>query len=330
MYIMNYIDLKYINLISARLDRFKKKSASEYNFRCPFCGDSEKSKTKARGWIIESKQESFYYCHNCNISQSMYNLINKLDVSLAKQYYFEKFKSKHEVKKEPVKEFDFQKPVFNTNILSRVATSLSKLSSTHIAIEYVKSRKIPKSEYSKLYYIDEFNKLDNESSIKDERLIIPYHNKERKLVGFTGRALKSSAMRYANVSYTEEQLFYGLNDIDFKKDIYIVEGAIDSMFIDNSIAVNNSNLTRASSIVDKDRCILIPDKEPRNKIIVKNIKRFIEMGYRVCLLPDTVKGKDINEYVSNGIEIPELQKIIDGNIYSGMTASLKLTEWKRT
>ena len=42
----SYIDLKFISEISARLGLFKKKSDYLYNFRCPHCGDSQKSKLK--------------------------------------------------------------------------------------------------------------------------------------------------------------------------------------------------------------------------------------------------------------------------------------------
>ena len=45
---MDYIDVKYINLISSRLSKFKKIKPYLYNFRCPICGDSKKNKNKAK------------------------------------------------------------------------------------------------------------------------------------------------------------------------------------------------------------------------------------------------------------------------------------------
>ena len=326
---MHYVDLKYVHIISPRLEKFKKKTENTFNCRCPFCGDSQKSKTKARGWIIEKKGKTFYYCHNCSISKSMYDLLKHIDVSVANEYYFEKFKSGN-VKKEP--EFKFEKPVFKTkmkNILEERAESLSTLSQKNHAIKYCISRKIPATEFSKLYYIDDFSKLDPNSRVKDERLVIPYYNINGQLVGFTGRTLHSSSMRYINFKYTEEQMFYGLRDVDLKQDVYIVEGAIDSMFLENSIAVTNANLSRASNIVEKEKCILIPDKEPRNKVIVNNIDRFIDWGYRVCLMPHLLQGKDINEYVFHGFQIQNLKTLIDKNTYSGASAKLKLLEWKK-
>ena len=45
---MLWIDQKYLNLLSPKLERFKRKSDNLYNCRCPICGDSKKNKFK--GW----------------------------------------------------------------------------------------------------------------------------------------------------------------------------------------------------------------------------------------------------------------------------------------
>ena len=47
---MDIIDVKYINLISSRLSKFKRVKPNLYNFRCPICGDSQKNKNKTRGY----------------------------------------------------------------------------------------------------------------------------------------------------------------------------------------------------------------------------------------------------------------------------------------
>ena len=57
----SYIDLKFINDVSGRLSQFKKKSDYLYNFRCPHCGDSQKSKTKARAYFYRVKNDMFLY-----------------------------------------------------------------------------------------------------------------------------------------------------------------------------------------------------------------------------------------------------------------------------
>ena len=94
---MDLIDTKYIGLVSSRLPKFKKVKADLYNFRCPVCGDSQKHKNKARGYIYGIKNNANFKCHNCGASMSLNNLLKKLDTTLHKQYTLEKFKEGHGV-----------------------------------------------------------------------------------------------------------------------------------------------------------------------------------------------------------------------------------------
>ena len=43
-----YIEIKYLNLLSPRLDKFKQKKDYLWNFRCPVCGDSQRNRNKVR------------------------------------------------------------------------------------------------------------------------------------------------------------------------------------------------------------------------------------------------------------------------------------------
>ena len=89
---MDHIDVKYINLISSRLGKFKKVKPHLYNFRCPICGDSQKQKNKARGYLYRVKNNTNYKCHNCGISVSFGNFLKSVDPESHKHYTFEKFK----------------------------------------------------------------------------------------------------------------------------------------------------------------------------------------------------------------------------------------------
>ena len=60
-----YLDHKYAAQISSRLEKFKRKNQRIYNFRCPICKDSAKSKFKARGYFYTQKDNLKYHCHNC-------------------------------------------------------------------------------------------------------------------------------------------------------------------------------------------------------------------------------------------------------------------------
>ena len=88
----SYIDLKFINEVSARLSQFKKKGDYLYNFRCPHCGDSKKSKTKARAYLYRVKNDMFFKCHNCGEGQSLTNFLKFLDNKVYEQYLLERYK----------------------------------------------------------------------------------------------------------------------------------------------------------------------------------------------------------------------------------------------
>ena len=125
---MNFIDVKYINLISSRLIKFKRVKANLYNFRCPICGDSQKNKNKTRGYLYSMKADVNYKCHNCGISMTFSNFLKKVDPVIHKQYVFERFKNGSTGRSTVVEDpkFEFEKPVFKTKI------TLPKLSLIHI------------------------------------------------------------------------------------------------------------------------------------------------------------------------------------------------------
>ena len=89
---MSFLDIKYINLISPRLTLFSRKKADLYNFRCPYCGDSQKRRNKARGYLFKIKNNFTYKCHNCGVGRSLANFLRDQDTHLYDQYIMEKFK----------------------------------------------------------------------------------------------------------------------------------------------------------------------------------------------------------------------------------------------
>ena len=92
---MDIIDSKYIGLVSSRLQKFKRVKPNLFNFRCPICGDSQKHKNKARGYIYPLKADMNFKCHNCGASTTFNNFLKTVDPTLHKQYVMEKFKERN-------------------------------------------------------------------------------------------------------------------------------------------------------------------------------------------------------------------------------------------
>jgi len=74
---------------------------------------------------------------------------------------------------------------------------------------------------------------------------------------------------------------------------------------------------------------IIMDNEPRNKEIVKQLAKYIDLGYNVMIYPDVVKEKDINELIMSGKSQDEILKMINTNTFSGIEAKLKFSAWRK-
>ena len=322
---MDLIDAKYISLVSSRLQKFKKVKADLYNFRCPICGDSQKNKNKARGYMYVVKNNTNFKCHNCGASLSLNNFLKKIDTTLYKQYTLEKFKEGHTgrnfVTDEP--EFNFKKPIFKKKL------NLPKASENDFAKGYLTKRKL---DPDKFYYAENFMEWSNTQKqtfdriIKDEpRIIIPLYDESKTLIGFQGRALKSSTTKYITVMLDEEApKIYGLETIDRKLPIYVVEGPFDSTFVNNSVALCGSD--GDLGYLKGSDLILVYDNEPRNREIVNRIERCIERNQRVVIWPNNIIEKDINDMVLAGHDV---MSVLKSNTYSGLEAKVKFNSWKK-
>jgi transcription elongation factor Elf1 len=334
---MNYIDVKYIGLISNRLVRFKRKDDTTYIFRCPLCGDSQKNKSKTRGYIYQKAQDALFYCHNCHASMRFANLLRTVDPELYKEYVQERFVEQNngERKDPPVDITKIARPSFMKDSPLKVLKKVSQLEWDHPAKQYINKRKIPPRFHHKLFYAPKFKTWINTiipdkfdvSSGDEPRLIIPFLDKEKNCFGIQGRSFKKDGIRYITIMFDENKpKVYGLDDVDMNQLVYVVEGPIDSMFIPNCLAMAGS---AASFLKNVPNFVLIMDNERRNKQIIEHIEKCIDLGYNICLWPDNVEHKDINDMVLAGMSEAEIKGIIDSNTYHGLQAKMKLVSWRR-
>jgi len=323
---MDIIDSKYIGLVSSRLEKFKRVKADLYNFRCPICGDSKKHKNKARGYLYQVKTNTNFKCHNCGASLSFNNFLKQIDTNLHKQYVMEKFKEGHAggrnfVVEEP--KFEFNKPVFKKKL------DLPKASEVKIAKEYLEKRKL---DATKFYFAAKFKEWTNtqkqtfDTIGRDEsRIIIPMYDEDKVLIGFQGRSLGPNSVKYITVMINEDApKIYGLDQIDYEKPIYIIEGPFDATLVQNGVAMCGSDLDIRS--FGWSDYIYVYDNEPRNREIVNRIAKTVDRGDKVVIWPNSVEEKDINDMVLGGQNI---MSVLESNTYSGLQAKVKFNNWKK-
>jgi len=329
-----YIDIKYLGLLSPRLELLKVKNHDPYtaNCRCPICGDSKKSKWKARGYFFSKKGGVFYKCHNCGYSSSIGSLLKQLDSFLYNQYTLERFKEgKTSVANVSIK---FTKPDFESRKQKSLLDSLFDKVDGTPAEEYLEKRRIPKNRWGELYYIDDVQKLEQLSEKyrgrivgTEPRLVIPFYNRDGKFVGVTCRALGDERLRYLTIRLNDiDPFIYNLDKVDITKDVYVTEGPLDSLFLDNAVAAGSSDMNAIKSVIPKEKLVLVFDNQPRNKEIVKLIEKAINEDYKLVIWPEKICEKDINEMFLTGIAV---QDIINQNTFSGLELKLKFTKWKK-
>ena len=333
-----YIDLDYISKIQPRLQQFKKKRDYLYNFRCPVCGDSKKSKTKARAYLYRVKTDMFFKCHNCGSGLNLANLIKLVDKPLYDQYILERYKGNKPVSESSLLERfknDTKEKLKSTPL--KGLTNFSQIEDTHPAKKYLINRKIPSQFYDKLYYCDKFqsyvNRLrpgtfDKLNKIYEHpRLIIPFYDVDGEVFAIQGRAFGKETPKYLTLKFDEnKQKIYGLERVNLQNRLYIVEGPIDSLFIDNCLAAAGADLQLP---VEKKDVVFIFDNEPRNKEIIDRMYRAIEQDYELVIWPEGQKEKDINDMIMQGKSKSEIQNIITQNTYSGLSALTQLNSYKR-
>jgi len=311
---------------------------------CPYCGDSQKNKTKARGYIFQKGNDLIYKCHNCGVGANVGNFVKHLDGSLHREYVLEKFKSGESNNSYSANTIlNIQPPKFDRVEKAKVfehAEWLSRLPSEHYCLEYAVKRKIPEKFYDKLLFTQHYSQFvttlipnHGKQILDDARLVIPYYNEYNELIAVSGRALETSdkTLRYVTIrtNESEDKLVYGMDRVDLNEPVRIVEGPIDSLFLKNCLASGDANLALTAKNISAKEKILIFDREPRNKEIVKMMQDAIKLEYNVVIWPDNIQGKDINEMIMSGMSSGEIESIISSNTFKGLKAQTRFTFWKK-
>ena len=336
---MSYIDQKYINLCTSRVEKFKKVRDNLWNFRCPICGDSRKHKNKARGFVYRKKASFFYKCHNCGVGLTFNNFLKHIDHGLYTEYRVEKYKGGETQGNTPIPDkspFKFEAPKFDKSMNKHLdnLSKFSDLKEDHPALSYVKNRKIPKEHWDKLYLADKFYEWSNSIfpekfksiNIDYPRLVIPFFDKSGEIFAYQGRAFGKEEPRYITLKIvSEKEKIYGLERIDFDSHVYIVEGPLDSLFMDNCMAVAGADLNLLE--LNPSSTTVIYDNEPRNKHTVERMFKSVDRNYNIVIWPQTLKQKDINDMYLSGIE--DVKSFIDEHSYQGLEAYLKINQWKK-
>jgi len=288
---MNLIDdfliKKYIKLALNAYHNEATFNGDKCNLRCNICGDSAKSKYKKRGHFLDYKDKYRFKCFNCGISVLATTWLKTYYPQYYSQYIQELLMMNSSDK--PKSKKSVAKKRNETKDMKFFRTIKSDLPLAKLAYEVCDKRNIPLNIYKKWYVATDGRYRD--------RLIIPIYDKDNKIVYWQGRSLKNQIPKYLNCyRSTDDAIIAQLGCIDVTKPIIIVEGYIDSLFIENSIATMSTNWsTEVQDRLDNLNCYYLIDFDNGNKEVQKRQIKLLKENHHVFNWHKYLKDQHLEE-----------------------------------
>lgn len=287
-------DVKYFieNKLLEIVNRISK-SRDVFRFQCPLCGDSKKSRTKVRGNYYRST--GTYYCFNCGESRSGLYIIADLgdiDINEVKKEYLQSLMS-GQIK--PIATNIFvEKKTFNQDF--EVPDNWIDIPRLELQ-KFILNRKILEAKGCPKNWRFYYNK-------DTDRIVIPWI-KNDKIVYYQERAIRDWQYEKYRFPKDYKKDIFGLDTIDINwKYIFFQEGAFDSIFIPNAIAIggifpNNDQLKELEQLKIDQELVWFPDNpwvdESSKKKIIKYSKKY--PSQKIYMWDKSITAKDVNELV---------------------------------
>ncbi|MGL4521776.1 MAG: DNA primase [Bacilli bacterium] len=313
------------------------------NFRCPLCGDSAKDKYAKRGWFYEYKGVLRFGCFNCNRNKPFVTFMKEQYPDLFREYLLEKNGPREKKKQDDVDLTKLNKTSLQSSIkqstIEKYCKRLDLLPEGHPALLYMQNRLIPEDKMNLFWFTMQWKELTNEVSpgmypvIEPEpRIVIPIFDDKKEIACMQGRALRTSEkIRYMTIKSSEDaKKVYGLERIDPNERVFYLEGPIDSVFIDNALAIVGGTMSLDECPYPKQR-VWVLDNEPRSPDTCKRLFKMIEAGEHVVLWDKARwSSKDVNDMImKEGATREEINRYLRSNIVKGLTAKVRFMNWKK-
>jgi len=203
----------------------------QISFNCPVCDDGRDKHNLEVNYI-----DNVYKCWSCGDSEGTHGplgrIFDKYGNKKQKKLY-EVFKPETVVKREKKK-----KTLKLPESFTLFKDSSPVYPVRRQAMNYLKSRGIT-DEMIEKFGIGFCDKGDHAG-----RIVIPSYNKKGELNYYIARSWNPmSRAKYKNPEAEKDKIIFWENLIDWKKDIYLVEGAFDGLFLDNPIPMLGKHMS---------------------------------------------------------------------------------------
>ncbi len=334
--------------MGTKLDQFEPVGNDVFNFRCPFCLDSKKNKFKKRGYFYPKENSISFKCHNCGATHLFPTFLKLVDFNLFNEYKLEKFgnpKAKPNIISEKMillkqREFD---PLIDCIKLSQITDDLLDVK------QYAIDRGIPDYLFNYLYASKSLNAISNKIDKYKDRiypefpvLVIPFFRADNSYSYIQCRTITNrsgSAQRFTTFELdSAAPKLWGEFKIDWHKLVYILEGPIDAMFVNNAVALAGASVNSSLTYIKANQklhlgevdltklCFAYDNDYIYNEQILDLLIKRIDEGYSVLLYDNKFKWKDINDAFSVGKwSIEDINNYIVSRSFQGLKAKLEIS-----
>jgi len=239
-------------------------------------------------------------------------------------------------------------------------TKVLDLNSDHPVRKYLNIRKIPNIFLKDIYYTENWeNYLDKLKNVvkksehiypKDPKIVIPCYDKNGTITTIYARTIdfdisfevstsvNYNAKKYSTIYNNLNINWFGFDRVNIDKTVYILEGPIDSMFVENSVGGFFPAITQTFKVgvllynnlskYFNDYVICLDNQPGYKSHIVKIMNKIILDDKKIFIWPKYLKGlKDINDMIIAGFTTEEIMIILKENTFQGQQAKDKFLEW---
>ena len=296
--------------------RLNSKQKDKWNLRCPICGDSKKSVRKARGWYY-LKTNSFY-CFNCETSCSgirLLSVIQNVDETEVRKEFFKTLGSPKQIIQPKEEVIEVKK--------KESFTIPDNWLSTDLVDKFIKMRKLDEAPFKPSNWNLYFDK-------SKKRIVIPWIRNGQMRYYQLRAILPDQEPKYLFPPDTDKDIF-GLDSIDDSLGImFLLEGALDSVFVKNGIAIGGTTMTaKQETILEhylSEKVLMLDNQNVDTTAMIKLEKIAKEFpNKKLFIWPKNIKEKDVNEYYINHGTNPFADiSFLKSRIFFGLRALLEM------
>lgn len=270
----------------------------QYQFNCPCCTEENDGLPDDKYNLEVSFQVFKFKCWKCADTHETHGNIVRLVKKYGTVDQYKRFKEEiASIKNSSMYDIDLYSGVTFSNIVEentiKLPSSFKKIDLEKCpikeVIDYCKKRCLTQKIINK-FYIGYTSNFDKDYTMRN-RIIIPSYDKYGDLNYFVGRDYTENqkVIKYKNCDADKKTILFQENHINFDADIYLVEGAIDTLYLPNTISLLGKTLSRDSylfkTLSEKSNAKII--------IVLDNDTTINEVKKIYRLLNDTRKENSI-------------------------------------